>query len=116
MSEVATRTTRRAGFDLHVRGGFHGGDGAGERCGDGVLHLHALDDGERVTFGDPVPGFDEDRQDERRSGAAHDATVVAEHRMRRAVDVDSQHGALHDRDDAVRPVADDDAPLVSVAV
>ena len=85
---------RRSRFDLHVRGGFDGSDGAGERCGDGGFHLHALQHGERVALGDPITGFDENRQHERRPGAAHDAAVVAEHGVRGAVDVDAQRWLL----------------------
>ena len=73
-------------------------------------------DGERVALGDPVSGFDEHRQHERRPAGAHNAAVVAEHRVGGAVDVDAQHGSFHDRDHAVHPVTDDEPPLEPVAV
>ena len=107
---------RRAGLDLHLGGGFHRCDGAGERCGDGVLHLHALDDRQRVALGDPVAGLDEHRQHERRPAATHDAAVVAEHRVGGAVDVDPDRGTLHHGHHAMRPAADGDPALEAVPV
>ena len=106
------RDQRRPRLHLRIHLGVDRADGAIVRCGDGGFHLHAFDDGERVTGPDDVAGARRTRR--RRTpgdGTADLPAVVAGDDVRDAVDLDQQPGTPARGDDLVPPAAAGDRPL-----
>ena len=105
---------RRAGPHLDVAGDEHLGDAPGERRANRGLHLHALEDDDRVPGLDLVAGGDRDRDDERRGGRADEAALVTGDAVGDAVHLDELVGRVRREDDAVGRPADPE-PLLEGA-
>ena len=99
---------RRPRRHLDVGTHHHPADPSGAVGGDHDLHLHALDDRDRVSGGDVVAGSDAHGNDDPGRRSTHDADVVPAQPVRLAIDLHVVVGARHRRDDPVPLRPDDD--------
>jgi hypothetical protein len=79
---------RRAGVDLGVDHGQHLADPPRERRAHRGLHLHALEDDDRLAGLDLLPGGRPDRDDDGRRRCPHHALLVTGDPVRDPVDLD----------------------------
>src|SRR6266496_664802 len=98
---IVTRTfnlkQRSAGIDLYVRHGHDFPDFAGKRRDHLRLHLHGLEDGQAVSDFHGIAGFNGDRNNHRRGGSVHHASVVAIYLVSYAIHLNSRTDALTNR-------------------
>jgi hypothetical protein len=102
---------RSAGVDLAVHRGPHLADPTGERRPHRRLHLHALEDDDRLTGLDLVARRDADGDDHGRGGRADDPADVPAHPVRLAVDLHQGGPGGVDGDHRVPPSADGEPAL-----
>ena len=97
--------------DLDVRHDAHLAHVAAERGDDRGLHLHRLEDDERLSGLDRVARLDRHRHHDRRGRRRHQALRVAGERVGHALDLDEVGAALDEREHAAGRAAAQQAPL-----